>query len=362
MVTLRGTVIADDTTEHPQVRIVGDSLTFAPAPPGVRDDVVEGWVLPGLVDVHCHIGFSPQGVCDEDTTTEQARLTARTGVLLVRDAGMPVDTRYLDDVAGVPRIIRAGQHIARPKRYTRHLPLDLQDPDDLPRALAEQALAGDGWVKLVGDWIDRDDGPDADLAPLWSPAQLREAFTAARTNGARVMVHTFAQDTIGPLLDAGVDCIEHGCGMTHEHMERAAEAGIPVTPTLMQVENFPAIAAQADSKYPKYAAHMRALHANRFTQVRDLYDAGVQLLVGSDAGGGVRHGTYAEETSLLVRAGVPAQAVVGAATYHARTYLGAPGISEGAPADVVVYPEDPRLNIEVLRHPRAVFRSGRRVH
>jgi len=361
VVTLTGTVIAGDGPTHEQVRITGDRLTFAPAPPGRSEEIINGWVLPGLVDAHCHIGFSAEGITDERTAIQQARLTTSTGVLLTRDAGMPASTHFLDDLPEAPRIIRAGQHIARPKRYTRHLPRDVEDPDDLPEALATQALAGDGWVKLVGDWIDRSEGEHADLAPLWTQEQLTKGFAAAHARGARVMVHTFAEETIDPLLAAGVDCIEHGCGMTPDQMEQAAAASIPVTPTLVQVENFPAIADQAGAKYPVYAAHMRRLHQGRFAQVRNMYEAGVQLLIGSDAGGGIAHGSYHEEIALLARAGIPAPVIVGAASYHARTYLGVPGISEGAPADVAVYPEDPRTNIEVLRHPTAVFRAGRRL-
>lgn len=361
MVTLRGTVITGDGHEHDHVRIEGTKLTFAPAPPGRSHEVITGWVLPGLVDAHCHIGFSAHGVENQEAARQQARTTTSTGVLLTRDAGMPVDTRFLDNDPHAPRIIRAGQHIARPKRYTRELPLNLDDPDDLPQALASQALAGDGWVKVVGDWIDRDAGEEADLAPLWTATQLRDGFAAARANGARVMVHTFAHATIDPLLDAGVDCIEHGCGMSTEQMQRAAAEAVPVTPTLIQVQNFPDIAAQAEGKYPGYAAHMRRLFDNRFAQVRAMHEAGVQLLVGSDAGGGIPHGSFHDEIDLLVEAGIPDEVIVGAASYHARRYLGAAGISEGAPADVVVYPEDPRANARVLRHPSAVYKNGQRL-
>lgn len=361
MVTLRGTVIVDDHETHHEVRIERGTLTFAPLPPHLESEVIEGWVLPGLVDAHCHIGFSAEGTAGEATMREQAHLTAQTGVLLTRDAGMPIDTRVLDGDPRSPRIIRAGQHIARPKRYVRELPLNLEDPEELPLALAEQALAGDGWVKLVGDWIDRSAGIDADLQPLWSPEQLQQGIAAAHANGARVMVHTFAHATIDPLLAAGVDCIEHGCGMSREQMERAAAAGIAVTPTLSQVENFIEIAEQAGEKFPVYGAHMRALYENRFSQVRQMYDAGLLLLVGSDSGGGVAHGRYHDEIDLLVRAGIPAGAIVGAASYHARRYFGVPGISEGAPADVVVYGADPREDARVLREPLAIFRDGERI-
>ena len=43
--------------------------------------------------------------------------------------------------------------------------------------MAEQAHWGDGWIKLVGDWIDRDIG---DLAPLWSDEILKQAIDAAQ--------------------------------------------------------------------------------------------------------------------------------------------------------------------------------------
>lgn len=361
MVTLRGTVIVGDLQTHNQVRIEGTTLTFSPLPPNQTSEVIEGFVLPGLVDVHCHIGLSADGLGDEETMLAHARTTTQTGVLLTRDAGMPIDTHVLDGNPHAPRIIRAGQHIARPMRYIRHLPLNVDNPDELPNALAEQALASEGWVKLVGDWIDRSAGENADLQPLWTPEQLKAAVAAAHANGARVMVHTFANATIDPLLDAGVDCIEHGCGMDAAQMERAAVAGVPVTPTLSQVENFLTIAEQADEKFPVYAAHMRALYDNRFDQVRALHEAGVQLLIGSDAGGGVPHGFYHDEIDLMRRAGVPDAVLVAAASYHARTYLGARGISEGAPADVVVYDTDPRKDARVLRHPSAIFRDGVRI-
>lgn len=370
MLTLSGTVVADGQTEYGQVRIVGDRLAFGSPPPKALsssaeqsdpENIVEGWIFPGLVDVHCHIGLLASGEVDGDAATAKALTTVHSGVLLVRDAGSPVDMRFLGDNPGVPRIIRAGRHIARPKRYHRNFAVDLENPSDLAAEAGIQALAGDGWVKLVGDWIDRDLGAEADLRPLWTSQQLREAFLAVHNNGARVMVHTFAEESVDDLLDARVDGIEHGTGMNSRQIERAAQAGVAVTPTLMQVENFPVIAAHAEEKYPLYGARMRMMYERRNELVRNFYDAGIQLLVGTDAGGGIGHGNIGTEAKLLVDAGVPPEAVVAAATWEARTYLGAPGISEGAPADVVVFPEDPRVNIDVLAHPSAVFLGGKRV-
>ena len=350
---------AGQVVEHPEAWVHEGRLTFTD--PGVAALTLPGYVLPGLVDVHCHIGLGSQGPVDTQTSLAQARADLRAGTLLVRDAGSPADTRWLDGRTDVPRIIRAGHHLARPKRYLRHYARELDEVTELPAAMAEEAGRGDGWVKIVGDWIDRSRGADSVLEPLWPHEQVRAGIAAAHAQGARVTVHTFEAETSAQMLGAGVDCIEHGTGMTAEQIDRAAAAGIPVVPTLLQIARFDAIADQGQPKYPGYAAQMRRMHARRYQHVRDLYDAGVPLLLGTDAGGTIGHGLIAAEAAELVRAGVPAADVVAAASWRAREYLGVSGIAEGAVADVVVYPEDPRTDIGVLAHPDAVIRAGMRI-
>ena len=90
-------------------------------------------------------------------------------MLALRDCGSPVDTRALDDEPDLPRIIRAGRHLAAPRRYIPGLAIEL-DAADLADEVRVQARRGDGWVKLVGDWIDRGAG---DLAPEWPASAIR---------------------------------------------------------------------------------------------------------------------------------------------------------------------------------------------
>ena len=214
-----------------------------------------GWIIPGLVDAHCHVGLGVHGATDLDEAIGQAETERAAGALLLRDAGSPVDTRSLDDRDDLPRIIRAGRHIARPKRYSPGLPIDIEDESQLPDVVAEQARFGDGWVKLVGDWIDRGVG---DLAPLWSDDILVAAIDAAHANGARVTAHVFGEDALPGLLNAGIDCIEHGTGLTEETIALMLEHGTALVPTLINIDNFPGIADAAAAKYPTYAeAHAR---------------------------------------------------------------------------------------------------------
>lgn len=353
---LSGPVIVDDETVLDEVWADGTVIKLR-GPGAGHFETIEGFAVPGLVDVHCHVALDSGGELGPELALKQATMDRDAGTLLIREPGSPVDTGFLHDVREAPRLIRAGRFIARPKRYMRGYAREIE-ASDLPRVAAEEAQAGDGWVKLIADWIDRDLG---DLAPLWPADALAEAIGAAHEQGARVTAHAFATESIDDLLDAGIDCIEHGTGMTREQLDRAAVLGVPVVPTLLQVGQFESFAAQGESKFPRYAARMRRMYERRYEQANAMWEAGVHLLVGTDAGGQIGHGALPAECAELARAGIPDRDILAAATWRARAFLGVEGIAEGASADVVVYPRDPREDISVLARPSAVILRGERV-
>lgn len=326
--------------------------------PGGDHDVtrLDGWVLPGLVDAHCHIGLGPDGAVDDETALAQAVADRDAGVLAVRDAGSPADTRWLQERDDVPRIVRAGRHVARTRRYLRGFAEEVE-PEDLAATVTRQARRGDGWVKVVGDWIDRDLG---DLAPCWPRKALEAAVAAAHVEGARITAHVFGEDALPDLLEAGFDGLEHACGLTPETTALAAQRGVAVVPTLVNIATFPSIAARGEAKFPTYAAHMRALHARRRETVAAAHEAGVPVFTGTDAGSVMPHGLLPQEVAELVAAGLSPRAALDAACWGARRWLGMPDLEEGASADCVVLPADPREDVGVLAAPRAVVLRGAR--
>src|SRR3954469_26052050 len=277
------------------------------------------------------------------------------GVLALRDCGSPVDTRALDDEPDLPRIIRAGRHLAAPRRYIPGLGVEVE-PADLVAAVREQARRGDGWVKLVGDWIDRGVG---DLAPEWPADVLAAAIAAAHEEGARGTAHTFGTDALPDLIGAGIDCIEHGTGLTEDLVGEMAARGTAVVPTLVNVANFPGFAAAGEQRFPAYASTMRRLYASSGAVVRAAFEAGVPVFAGTDAGGGIDHGRIADEVRALNAAGLPAEAAVAAASWRAREWLGLRCIGGGAPADLVVYETDPRADLDSLQRPQRLVLRGR---
>lgn len=351
---VRGVVLPDD--EVRDLWLVGDRVTYEPVP-GAESVEVGGFILPGLVDAHCHLGIAPGSV--PITGLDQARKFADTdreaGVLAIRDAGSPFPYPQLDDDPGVPRLARAGRHVAPPRRYLRDIGVEV--PAELvARTVTEQAAAGNGWVKLVGDWIDRNAG---DLAPAWDDATLAGAVAAAHAAGARIAVHAF-NESVDVLVRAGVDSVEHGTGLSTDVIDLMARQGTALVPTMMNVATFGNIAARAGDRFPGYAAHMLALRDGFPALVRSAYEAGVPIYVGTDAGGGIEHGMAAHEMLMLHRsAGLAPMDVLAAGSWAARAWLGFPGLVEGGLADLVGYDDDPRKDLEVLLRPRRIVLRGR---
>ena len=350
---LRGVFLPEETERDAWV--VDGRLTFT-RPAAEADTVAAGgWVTPGFVDAHCHVGLAPNGhVPDPQAQAEQALLDRDAGALLLRDAGSPVDNRSVQDRTDLPRLIRAGRHIARPKRYIRDLGIEVE-PDQLVAEVERQVAAGDGWVKLAADWIDRELG---DLAPTWPDDALRAAVARAHELGARVAAHVFGEDALPGVIAAGVDSIEHGTGLTDDLIDAAVRSGAAVVPTLINIDNFPQIAASGAAKFPTYAAHMRALFATSRERARHAFEAGVPLFAGTDAGGSLPHGMIRDEIRALIGAGIPQPVVIAQASWRGRQWLGLPGLDEGAPADLVVYDADPRVDLAAVLRPRRIVLRG----
>ncbi len=349
---VRGVVLPEG--EHRDLYVVDGRVTYEPVQDA--ETIADGWVVPGLVDAHCHVGLDSHGAVPQDVQEQQAIAERYAGALLLRDAGSAADTRWMDDREDLPRLIRAGRHIARTRRYIPNYAEEIE-PERLVDEVSRQARRGDGWVKLVGDWIDRGRG---DLAPSFPRAELVAAIARAHELGARVTAHVFGEESLPDLLAAGIDCLEHGTGLSPDLLDGMARNGTALVPTLIQVASFPTYAEQGEARFPAYAAHIRDLHARIPATMAAAHEAGVPIFAGTDAGGALSHGLIAREVAALHGIGMTPADALGAASWRAREWLGHPStLAEGAPADFVVLPADPLADLAVLAAPTLVVLRGR---
>src|SRR2546423_12940925 len=76
-----------------------------------------GYILPGLVDAHCHIGIGPQGAASLAEAAAQAGTDPGAGPLLLPGRGSPSGTRPPQAPEDLPRLLPARPPPAPPQAY-----------------------------------------------------------------------------------------------------------------------------------------------------------------------------------------------------------------------------------------------------
>jgi imidazolonepropionase-like amidohydrolase len=340
VIGVRGYALPDG--EPVELYADGDRWTTDPVP--AAELVAEGWIIPGLVDVHTHPGAErPDLPLSEAVLREDLERHLRAGVTAIRSPGLAGDPpAWFGTDPGLPRAWHAGPWLAPEGGFFegggRQVPLAR-----LPELAARQAAAT-GWAKLVGDWTE----------PV-PAATIIEVARRVRAVGGRIAVHSQDPDSSRAAVAAGVDSIEHGQHLDPSLLDRMAAGSIALVPTLSAFQAVvPEVAAREPSeRRDRWLAGTAAMGP----MAAAAHEAGVRVLAGTDDPD--RHGRVAAEARALAEAGLPAHAALGAAAWAAREFLGLGGLEEGGPADAVVYDRDPRTDLGVLDHPVRVILRGR---
>jgi imidazolonepropionase-like amidohydrolase len=160
-------------------------------------------------------------------------------------------------------------------------------------------------------------------------------------------------------VEAGFDSIEHGVEMTDDTIRDMEKRNIAWVPTLAPGAGGVAAEFAMSIGLPRETVEwIRTIFDRQAEMVGRAARAGVRILAGTDAGQGP-HGMIVEQVRLLSAAGLTGEQALGAASWEARAFLGFPGLTEGAPADLVIYDEDPRKRLAALERPSLIMLDGR---
>lgn len=331
------------------VELFADGDRWTSDPVKNAELIGEGWLVPGLVDVHTHPGaLQPPDPLDEKVLRDDLHRHVASGVTLIRSPGLAGDPpAWFGNDVDVPRAVHAGRWIAQYGQFidgwgTR------STLEDFPRLAAVQARKTE-WVKLVADW-----GPDDDPLPL---EVLQAVVEAVHAKGARVAVHS--QHSVGgaAAVAARVDSLEHGMGLPSGLLSQMAEQGTALTPTLsVFLSSLPEVQSRPNSARKEWFVNGTLAHPGL---VAAAGEAGVTILAGTDS-----HptGGIVDEIQALADAGLKTHLALGAGSWTARSYLGLPGLTDGGPADAVIYQFDPRSDLGELRRPLAILLRGKLVY
>ena len=349
-----------------------------------RLEVMDGTLLPGLID--CHVHFAMSGgpdwlseVRDERfaiscwRAARHARDTLRAGFTTVRtlgghDGADPAmrDAQVMGLIEG-PRIVAVNQVICMTGGHARWIGREADGPDEVRKAVREQLRAGADCVKFIATGGVMTPGVDPGVQQL-SLEELKAGVDEAHKAGFTTAAHAHGAAGVKAAVLAGIDSVEHGSFMSDEVIPLMKERGTFFSATLCSADGF---LNSPPGAVPEWAMQKsRQVAAALDDSVRRAYRSGVKLVLGTDAGTPYnRHGANANELALMVKLGIDAHDALRAGTRNGAELLGklaALGtIEPGKLADLVLCRGDVVADIRRLCDPDAicaVVQNGRLVH
>ncbi len=380
----------DILLEDGRITAVGPGLV---PPPGAEVIALGGrTVLPGFIDAHVHLTFTPppnfaEGVVQEMREHDADRAlrgvrnawaTLSAGFTTVRNVGGTFADRALRDaiVAGLvpgPRMLVAnhaititGGHCDDTNSFHPDVRPSAQDhrwgvadsPDEVRKAVRYQIKHGADVIKVCATGGVMSQG-DAVGSSQMSPAELAAAVEEAVRADRRVAAHAHGTAGIRDAVEAGVHSIEHGSILDASTIELMKARGTVLVPTLSAGEHV-VRAADAGRLSAESAAKAREIAPLMRRSFASAYAAGVSIALGSDAGV-FAHGRNGHEFTLMVEEGMAPMDAIVAGTSGAAALLGLDdvGVVEpGRAADLVVVDGDPLADIERLESPSMVIKGG----
>lgn len=358
-------------------------------------DLEGKFIMPGLIDAHCHISFDEPKSNDElffHRREGLAAIIAGTNALKVLQSGVTsffdadslysvgVDLRDAIEsgivrgpkmaVGGNALITSAGGTAGRliPDEGKRGYGAVVTSKDEIILEIRRQIKMGVDWIKIhVSGMVPRQTS-EGELQ-AWSLDELKLACDTAHELGIPVVGHCRGAGSVRDSLLAGMDMILHGTYMDEEGLELMIEKNIPLVPTFTFQANLIDYADKMDASKDYKDIFEKEIQDN-VPMFRKAFEAGVPFLCGSETGFSVTpYGDwhYKELEVFVDKLGLTPLEAITCGTKNAsqamrRDDLGV--IAEGNIADLIVISEDPTKDVSRLGNKdliEKVFLNGKEV-
>jgi len=380
------------------------------APAGAeRIDLTGKFVMPGIINLHGHLGNTVGLVQDPKNFTRenlgnQLKTYSNYGVTGVMSMGSDTDLVFEVRAAqragrpGTTRIYTAGRGFTGPGGYPtkaagmKGVPYEVATVAEVDKAIVELAKKK---VDLVKIWVDDHLGKEQKI-----PMNLCEAIiSAAHKNSLHVGAHIFYLQDAEKLVEAGLDGLAHSVrdkpvsdALIHSMKKKGAwqQAATltremstfvyarphsflddPFFAKSVRAETLATLKspdyikkAAADPDLPLYPGFLEMAKRN----LKKLVQSGVKVGFGTDTGPPARFSGYFEhwEMELMVEAGLTPMQVITIATHNSADFLGLlkdlGTLEKGKWADLIVLAKNPLDNIKNTRTIETVWVAGNKAN
>ena len=349
-------------------------------------------VLPGLIDMHVHLGseYSKNSYQERITlnagdyairAVANAQKTLMAGFTTVRNLGgsdgvtISLRNAITKGIVTGPRIFSSGTTIASSGGHgdsTNSLNKSLtSDPgaskgiinnlDDASKAVRYRYKEGSDLIKITATGGVLSNAKNSQN-PQLTEQEITQIVNIADDYGFKVAAHAHGAEGIKRAVRAGVHSIEHGTLMDAEGMRLMREKGTYYVPTIIA-----GLWVAEKAKDPDFFPELvRPKAAEIGPQIKvtfgKAYQAGVKIAFGTDTGVSA-HGKNASEFKHMVEAGMPPMKAIQSATVEASKLLGEyrslGSLVGGKSADIIAVSGNPLEDISILEEVDFVMKAGK---
>jgi imidazolonepropionase-like amidohydrolase len=369
--------------EGDRIVAVGPAATTKVLPGAEVIRATGKWIVPGLMNMHVHLGLVLPGRQGAELANEtdaelalrmagNARASLLSGTTTVRMTGSP---RHADfalrkaidrgEVDG-PRIFTAGELIAVTGGHGSGRIGDGYDgPDEFRKATRQELFLGADWIKIaISGGIADTHGNIA--AATMTKEEMEAVIDTAHRHAIKVTAHSGSPIATNEAIDLGLDCVEHGYFLTPEVLHKMKEKGVWLVPTIVVSQQTALPFFQKIGSPDWYLARVASVGKQHWAALQTAIKEGVQIALGTDQFPfEPNDGTTAtiREAQYYVQAGMTPLQAFRAATIQPATLLGVADrlgtIEKGKLADLLIIDGDPTQDITALRTIRLVMKGGK---
>ena len=342
------------------------------------------WLIPGLMNMHVHLGLVLPGKMKAELYNESeaalalrmaanARESLQAGVTTIRLTGelAHADLALMRAInkgqADGPRIFSAGEaltitagHGSKKDQKTKY-----DGPYELVKAARTQISAGAKWIKIaISGGIATDGGGLAEA--LMMPEEIHAVIDAAHRFGAKVTAHSGSPAATDIAVDAGLDCVEHGYFLDRKTLKKMKEHGTWLVPTIVVSQPATQPFFERIGSPPWYLERRNSAGKAHWRALEMAIEEGVNIALGTDQmPAEPNDGTTAtaREAQYYVEAGMTSLQALRSATIETARMLEAEdeigSLEQGKYADIVAVNKDPTQDIKALRNILLVMKGGK---